>query len=1021
SSSSLAANHADVSLDGTNLDDDGDGGGKRRRVQRACDTCRKKKVRCDGLQPEKGACSNCANYGYECTFIDAARKRPPPRSYIEAIETRIAKMEDLLATLAPGVDFTDRIGKPVRRPDDKTEDGQDPGRSDSQMEAAIKAEPQPIGLSCDLSGPGHHYTHAERIREMLSPSHNREQTCDTDDDSEDDIAFIGAGLSATRIGSGTEKRIHPDERFIVTKSDKLAVDEVAPQTHKFIGKASAMHLLPLVEKLSGRDKTDLGLYPKGARPEFWILPSGLMDAPGDVSLVMDLWPEPDLATSLLDAYFARLNHDFPMINEAQFRDEYGNKPELRKDPEWVARAFAVFMAASQHLLDDRTQADPKDPHSRGVHFWHAVKTLAWRNTPFERPLWRVQTMLLCTLFQMGTPVSASASWFLLGGAIRALLDIGAHRKPTARKLGLSRVDEESFKRVFWVAYSLDREVSAALGRPVMLQDEDIDLELPVAIDDYLLFNTPENQPLPEQPKESPAIITGFLCALRLDELIGRTLRMVYALHKTKLRFGAHGREWDERIVTEIDSALNNWLDTVPSHLRYDPHETNDEWLMQSSLLYSKYYNCQILVHRPFIPARKSGSETSILNFPSLAICTNASRSISNLICTLKERNLQNEAGIPIAFRSSSAAGILMMVIWGAKRNGGRVSSSASADLRRLIDVWKSMEHQWQVSGKLADIMESLIASTHAPVPTNLSVEQGHKRHRDGSEVQDDSISSQQSSPLSGNARPGDLNAFDTEEAQKQPRKVAGKKKSISAAKGASSDPVSRQLPLSTQQLANMAGGSSAEESPGSATDGPIWPPSGASGAPGAADMSQMGVPFGHYGMMTPQPFQRPRMPSLGGDSGLTGSMTFGMITPSAFGWAPGGMSQGSDFDYLQGPHSQANYQQPVPAMTPSIFDNLNLGPTMPSAGMGGDGGGMSGFADFSFGNPNTNGAGGNFGMPPVNSGVNYSEAQNSASHGSTPQSDAGIANIAFELLQKQSVWGLEDDYLSLLNRQKPRQ
>lgn len=61
---------------------DDEGAGKRRRVQRACDVCRKKKIRCDGLQPEKGACSNCATYGHKCTFIDAAKRRAPPRRYV---------------------------------------------------------------------------------------------------------------------------------------------------------------------------------------------------------------------------------------------------------------------------------------------------------------------------------------------------------------------------------------------------------------------------------------------------------------------------------------------------------------------------------------------------------------------------------------------------------------------------------------------------------------------------------------------------------------------------------------------------------------------------------------------------------------------------------------------------------------------------------------------------------------------------------------------------------------------------
>lgn len=36
--------------------------------------------------------------------------------------------------------------------------------------------------------------------------------------------------------------------------------------------------------------------------------------------------------------------------------------------------------------------------------------------------------------------------------------------------------------------------------------------------------------------------------------------------------GLVGNEWEQHIVTEIDSALNKWLDSVPDH-RMDPHFT----------------------------------------------------------------------------------------------------------------------------------------------------------------------------------------------------------------------------------------------------------------------------------------------------------------------------------------------------------------------------------------------------------------------------------------------------------------
>ncbi|CAJ0885110.1 2797_t:CDS:2 [Entrophospora sp. SA101] len=69
---------------------------KRQRVSKACDSCRRKKVKCDGIQ---SVCGNCKAFNLECTYNDTTKKRGPPKGYIEAIETRLHKMESLLGGL----------------------------------------------------------------------------------------------------------------------------------------------------------------------------------------------------------------------------------------------------------------------------------------------------------------------------------------------------------------------------------------------------------------------------------------------------------------------------------------------------------------------------------------------------------------------------------------------------------------------------------------------------------------------------------------------------------------------------------------------------------------------------------------------------------------------------------------------------------------------------------------------------------------------------------------------------------
>ena len=86
-------NYDDLGDDG--MGDDGQGDPKRRRIARACDMCRKKKIKCDGKMPK---CSHCENYKTHCVFTQVEKKRQPPKGakYIEGLENRLGRMEGLL-------------------------------------------------------------------------------------------------------------------------------------------------------------------------------------------------------------------------------------------------------------------------------------------------------------------------------------------------------------------------------------------------------------------------------------------------------------------------------------------------------------------------------------------------------------------------------------------------------------------------------------------------------------------------------------------------------------------------------------------------------------------------------------------------------------------------------------------------------------------------------------------------------------------------------------------------------------
>jgi len=83
------------------------------RIAQACDRCRSKKIRCDGIRP---CCSQCSSVGFECKTSDKLSRRAFPRGYTESLEERVRSLEcevrelkDLLDEKDEKIDLLSRL------------------------------------------------------------------------------------------------------------------------------------------------------------------------------------------------------------------------------------------------------------------------------------------------------------------------------------------------------------------------------------------------------------------------------------------------------------------------------------------------------------------------------------------------------------------------------------------------------------------------------------------------------------------------------------------------------------------------------------------------------------------------------------------------------------------------------------------------------------------------------------------------------------------------------------------------
>ena len=67
---------------------------KRSKITKACDNCRRRRVKCDGV-PD--GCGGCKAAKTQCVYTTSNTKRGPPKGYVEVIEDRLGKIENMLA------------------------------------------------------------------------------------------------------------------------------------------------------------------------------------------------------------------------------------------------------------------------------------------------------------------------------------------------------------------------------------------------------------------------------------------------------------------------------------------------------------------------------------------------------------------------------------------------------------------------------------------------------------------------------------------------------------------------------------------------------------------------------------------------------------------------------------------------------------------------------------------------------------------------------------------------------------
>ncbi|KAL8671502.1 MAG: hypothetical protein Q9168_003994 [Polycauliona sp. 1 TL-2023] len=575
---------------------------KRRRIARACDMCRKKKIKCDGKMP---ACTHCINYKTECIFTHVEKKRAPPKGakYIEGLENRLGRMEALLRLSGllddDDVDRTDlsmlekrladkTIGKPNATPPSDT-----PQLPVSQPRSTTVSNPSPL--------QGNKLPSPQSSEASPGPQHVEKPEEEVEALSDMMCSLVTNNCGETRyIGSSSGFSIFSPKgiQWINEKTGDNSFQEM-------ISKAVV-------------DDTKWVYW----RPEIF----------GDMFARRTFMPLPPQheALSLCKDFFDNFNCMFPLFHEPTFMHlvnrQYSRQPY--EGSGWWA-SFNIALAIAHRIRVMSNLVPQEEDNKAWMYLKNALGVLT-ELTMRNLDLLSVQALLGMAMFLLGTP-NPQPSFFLVAAAIRLANSIGLHKRGSSFNLNPAEIEQR--KRVFWIGYLLDKDICLRSGRPPAQDDDDMNVDLPSEDPTDNIGN------IPLADGKGKINLFRLMCTFAIIE--SKVYKQLYSTKASKQSDGAL-----LNTIGELDRELEEWKDAIPIDIRPE-HEikaAHPPLVLHIVVLHFTYYNCLTTIHRMSVhhgywTNRLSNYAIQGLNarplnprvFSSAALCVQAARASIHLI------------------------------------------------------------------------------------------------------------------------------------------------------------------------------------------------------------------------------------------------------------------------------------------------------------------------------------------------------------------------------------------------------
>lgn len=377
------------------------------------------------------------------------------------------------------------------------------------------------------------------------------------------------------------------------------------------------------------------------RPTFGIAHQNRVDA-GDKSSAWSLWKddhsaetpsehhsvdnilfEADHGLALIDIFFDQRWPHLPFLHRPTFMRERFEPFARGEELSGIAR-FQIYMVFAIAALEQGRMKGSKSYSHRDL-FEMAVRDLS--SVLIAEDMDCITSLIMLLVYGRTEPQSVNM-WHTTGLALRIAIGMDLHRAESIRHMDLK--EAEMSKRIFYSIYAYDRSMSIYLGRPLSIQDADINMPFPLQLtDEDLETQTVENvRPRTRADVKDMSTFIHLIKLRKFNSDIYRTFHSISSnptLSSTDL----------DTFRQDIYNQLNDWLITAPRYPKSSSMFQAPEWFQTA------YHLAVIALHRPSFAQPQPTIE-------ALQLCCDSSISLISCYGSLYAKNKVSYSFVALA-------------------------------------------------------------------------------------------------------------------------------------------------------------------------------------------------------------------------------------------------------------------------------------------------------------------------------------------------------------------------------------